>query len=66
MNPKFSVQKKLRDLTMDEIREFIEGDPSAASLAPNGMDRAMMLPYKAILPPDAVTIGKFPENAVFR
>ena len=56
---KFSAQKKLRVMTVDEIREFIEGDPSAASLAPNGMDRAMMLPYKAILPPDGITIGKF-------
>ena len=55
------MQRKLRDMTGEEIREFMEGDSSAASLAPSGIDRAMMLPYKAILPPEDIKIGKFPE-----
>ena len=55
---KFSLQRKLRDLTEDEIREFMDGDSCAASLAPSEIDRAMMLPYKAILPPDGMAIGE--------
>ena len=54
----FCVQRRLRDMTEDELREFMDGDPPAASLAPNGIDRAMMLPYKAILPPDGIAVGK--------
>ena len=54
----FCVQRKLRNLTEDEIREFMDGDFSAAPLAPNGIDRAMMLPYKAMLPPDGIAVGK--------
>ena len=62
---KFAAQRNLRDLTPEEIREFIEGDSSAASLAPDGMDRAMMLPYKVILPPDGIAVGKFPQTLGF-
>ena len=58
-------REKITDLTEDEIREFMDGDSSAASMAPNGMDHAMMLPYKDILPPDGISIGELPDTLEF-
>ena len=50
-------QRGQRKLTPEEIEEFICGDPAGVEVAPAGIDRAIRLPYKHILPPESVIIG---------
>ena len=42
---------------MAEVEEFLRGDPAAASVAPDGLDRALMLPYTHVLSPEDVLMG---------
>ena len=52
-------QNKLRDLSEQEVEEFLRGDPVGASSAPDGLDRAMMLPYSHVLSPNDIIIGAY-------
>ena len=47
-----------RDLTQGELNEFLRGDPAGASVAPDGVDRALLLPYTKTLSPEDIVMGK--------
>ena len=41
-----------------ELDEFMLGDPAAALVAPDGVDRALRLPFTKVIPPEDIIIGK--------
>ena len=57
----FLFQKILRNLTPEEIQEFLEGNELAAKKADYGADKAMLMPFRLILQPEDINIGKESE-----
>ena len=53
-----SQLQKERDLMQGELDEFMLGDPAAASVAPDGVDRALLLPFTKVIPPEDIIVGK--------
>ena len=51
-------QKVLRNLTPEEIKEFLEGNECVAVGLENGVEQAMLLPFRMILQPDDIIIGE--------
>ena len=48
----------LRNLTPEEIQEFLEGNENVAVELEAGMEQAMLLPFRMILAPDDVIVGE--------
>ena len=53
----FGYYRKWRNLTIEEVEEFLRGDPTAAALAPDGLDRALKLPYTHVFSPEDIFMG---------
>ena len=61
-NCKYKVirfQRKLRKLTEQEVAEFLQGDPAGAFAAPDGLERALRLPYRHVLAPSDIIRGEY-------
>ena len=51
-------QKRLRNLTPEEVEEFLREDSAGSKVAPDGGEKAMALPFSHILDPDTLIIGR--------
>ena len=60
----FQLQRE-RDLTQEELDAFIGGDPVGASVAPDGVDRALLLPYTKRILPEDIIIGETNAYSAF-
>ena len=50
--------KRERELTQEELDEFLGINPAGVALAPDGVERALLLPYTKILSAEDIVIGK--------
>ena len=58
-------QKRLRNLTPEEVDEFLRGNPPASDVAPDGGEKALALPFTHTLAPDSLIVGRCsPSDAI--
>ena len=53
-------------MTLEEVEEFLRGDPSGVEISAAGIERAIRLPYKQMIPPEGIIIGTAVLHLVLR